>query len=128
MIPRRERFPDLRVAFLESGSGWAPYWLDRMDEHCEVQGDKLPALKQKPSESFQRQCFVAMDPDDHVAASTLRGLGDACVVWSSDYPHPDAPFPGAVRESLATLAGLPEESIRKVMGGDARRLSGLEAR
>src|SRR5262249_52268425 len=30
-----ERFPKLRVAFLESGCGWAPFWLDRMNEHWE---------------------------------------------------------------------------------------------
>lgn len=123
-----ERFPELRFVFLESGTGWVPYWLDRMDEHCEVWGDKLPGMTEKPSESFRRQCFVAMDPDDHVAATTVRLLGDECVVWSSDYPHPDAPFPGAVSASLKTLAALPEESIHRVMGGNARRLYGLEAR
>ncbi|MGH7324399.1 MAG: amidohydrolase family protein [Candidatus Rokuibacteriota bacterium] len=27
-----ERFPDLRIAFLEAGCGWAPYWMERMDD------------------------------------------------------------------------------------------------
>jgi predicted TIM-barrel fold metal-dependent hydrolase len=30
-----ERFPKLRVAFLEAQCGWLPFWLDRMDEHYE---------------------------------------------------------------------------------------------
>jgi predicted TIM-barrel fold metal-dependent hydrolase len=28
-----ERFPELKVAQLEAGCGWLPYWLERMDEH-----------------------------------------------------------------------------------------------
>jgi hypothetical protein len=32
------RFPKLRLAFLEIGSTWLPYWLDRMDEHWEKRG------------------------------------------------------------------------------------------
>ena len=27
-----ERFPRLRLAFLEAGSGWVPYWMERMDD------------------------------------------------------------------------------------------------
>lgn len=27
-----ERFPRLRLAFLEAGCGWAPYWMERMDD------------------------------------------------------------------------------------------------
>jgi predicted TIM-barrel fold metal-dependent hydrolase len=122
-----ERFPDLRFVFLESGSGWLPYWLNRMDEHFETWGRAVPALKARPSECFRRQCFVAMDPCDAIAASTVELAGDDVVVWSSDYPHPDAPFPGAVRRSLEALARLPEASVRRVMGENALRLYGLPA-
>ena len=31
-----DRFPKLRVGFFESGLGWIPYWVDRLDEHFEV--------------------------------------------------------------------------------------------
>ena len=30
-----ERYPGLRVAFLEAGCGWLPFWLERMDDHYE---------------------------------------------------------------------------------------------
>src|SRR5262249_37297570 len=33
-----ERFPRLQVAFMESGTGWLPYWLHRIDEHYESLG------------------------------------------------------------------------------------------
>lgn len=120
-----ERFPDLRFVFLESGSGWVPYWLDRMDEHREVWSHKLPAVERRPSEYFARQCFIAIDPEDGMAKNSVELLGDDGVVWSSDYPHPDAPFPGAVQASLDCLAGLPAGAVRKVMGENAKRLYGI---
>jgi predicted TIM-barrel fold metal-dependent hydrolase len=96
-----------------------------MDEHAETWGRHVPALKAPPSEYFRRQCFVAMDPCDAVAASTVELAGDDVVVWSSDYPHPDAPFPGAVKQSREILARLPEASVRKVLGENALRLYDL---
>src|SRR5439155_1341043 len=46
-----ERFPDLRLAFLEAGAGWAPYWMERMDDEYAKRGEvEAPALKKKPSE------------------------------------------------------------------------------
>jgi hypothetical protein len=35
----------LRFVFLESGCGWLPYWLYRLDEHYEVLGNQVPDLK-----------------------------------------------------------------------------------
>jgi predicted TIM-barrel fold metal-dependent hydrolase len=33
-----ERFPDLRVAFLEGNCGWLPWWLERLDDQWEKYG------------------------------------------------------------------------------------------
>src|SRR5262249_17113504 len=44
------RFPDLTVAFLEAGSGWIPYFLQRMDEEWEKRGHaEAPLLPQSPT-------------------------------------------------------------------------------
>ena len=58
-----ERFPGLRVAFLEANCSWVPYWLWRMDEHYEIR-EKLvkKTLPQKPSPFFLKQCFVSSRP------------------------------------------------------------------
>jgi len=39
-----EKFPKLKVAYLESGCGWLPFWLERMDEHWEHEGHGRPKL------------------------------------------------------------------------------------
>jgi predicted TIM-barrel fold metal-dependent hydrolase len=122
-----ERFPRLRCVFLESGSGWLPYWLGRLDDHFETWRGQLPAARTRPSELFRRQCFVSMDPNDGLAADVARLVGDEVLVWASDYPHLDAPFPGAVRLSRATLSGLGPAAQRRILSGNARRLYGLPA-
>src|SRR3989442_9584107 len=44
-----ERFPDLRIAFLEAGAGWAPYWMERVDDEYDKRGEvEGPVLKNKP--------------------------------------------------------------------------------
>ena len=123
-----DRHPGLRVAFLESGSAWLPYWLDRMDGHFETWGKLLPALRMKPSEYFKRQCMISTDPEDGAIDAVLRLVGEDHVVWASDYPHPDAHFPGAVDESLEKMAGVPEAARRKIFATNAERLYGLSAR
>ena len=47
-----ERHPDLRVVFLESSGGWAPFWLERLDEQAESFGGFCPDLTLRPSEYF----------------------------------------------------------------------------
>ncbi len=106
-----ERHPALRFVFLESGCGWLPYWLERMDGHWETWTSHLRPVKHKPSDYFRRQCFVSMDPDDALAPAVVERVGDECLVWASDYPHIDAPFPGAVKQTLELLSGMPEESL-----------------
>lgn len=121
-----DRFPKLRVAFLESGSAWAVHWLARMDEHFENWGYTLRSLERKPSDVFRAQCFVSTDPEEEAVAATVEYVGEDCVVWASDYPHPDAIFPGAARATLAN-AHMSALRKRKVLVDNGRRLYGFPA-
>jgi predicted TIM-barrel fold metal-dependent hydrolase len=121
-----ERHPSMKVAFLESGAGWLPYWLGRLDSHQETWGNLMPPLALKPSEYFRRQCVISTDPEDDTTALVVQALGDESVVWASDYPHPDSVFPGAVTKSLASMESLPAASRRKIFAANAARLYGLD--
>lgn len=122
---RLEKYPRLRVAFLETGGGWLSYWLARLDEFHEKIGRMLPPLKLKPSEYFSRQCFLSCEPDD-VALKTAVTLGtENVLMWASDYPHFDCTFPGVVDELREGCEGLPESAQRKIMGENAARCYGL---
>lgn len=57
-----ERHPKIRIGFLESGGGWIAPWLDRMDRHFDDQGFNDSGLKTRPSELFQRNCWISFEP------------------------------------------------------------------
>ncbi len=120
-----ERHPTLRVAFLESGAGWLPYWLHRLDEHCETWGHLLPGLRMKPSEYFRRQCVVSTEPGEDVVDAVVHHVGEDSIIWASDYPHPDATFPGALTKTLAAMESLSDVARRKILASNAARLYGL---
>jgi predicted TIM-barrel fold metal-dependent hydrolase len=91
-----ERHPGLRVAFLESGTGWLPYWLHRMDDHYDwLASTECAELSIQPSQYFHRQCTICSDPDDELATWVVGEVGAERVLWASDFPHPDALFPNA---------------------------------
>jgi predicted TIM-barrel fold metal-dependent hydrolase len=107
-----ERHPRLRVAFLESGTGWLPYWLARLDGHAEWMADsETRDLRLTPSEYFERQCVICSDPDDPLAAWVVTQVGADHVMWASDFPHPDALYP----EAVTTFLG---ESIEHGLAGE----------
>jgi predicted TIM-barrel fold metal-dependent hydrolase len=96
-----ERHPTLKVAFLESGTGWLPYWLARLDDHIGWMADsETKELSCSASEYFARQCVISSDPEDPLVARTLETVGADHVLWASDFPHPDAAFPDALDEFL----------------------------
>ena len=120
-----ERFPDLRVAFLEGNCGWLPWWLHRLDDQWKKYGGgealKLSAL---PSEYFQRQCFIGTDVDEELLSVVIDEIGDENIVMSVDYPHADGPFPNGVKTFL-DLPKVSMESKRKIMWDNCRRLYGF---
>src|SRR6266850_2152049 len=57
-----EKHPKIRIGFLESGGGWIAPWLDRMDRHFDDQGFNDSGLTIRPSELFQRNCWISFEP------------------------------------------------------------------
>ncbi|MGE0383168.1 MAG: amidohydrolase family protein [Gammaproteobacteria bacterium] len=122
-----ERHPRLRVAFLESGASWAPAWLHRLDEHQELVGWKdAPGLTMKPSEYFQRQCFISCEPDEDLLFQVVEVLGDRNVVFSTDFPHPDSKYPNAVNRFMR-IPKVDDATKRKILWDNALAFYGFDA-
>lgn len=123
-----DRFPTLRVGFFESGLGWMPYWLDRLDEHFEVMGHHTPWLKRRPSEIFASQCFVSMEADEAKGLSWMRDKGlTHTILWGSDYPHFDSTYPGAYAEAKETFEAAGSGVIEQIVQANPCRYMGIGA-
>jgi predicted TIM-barrel fold metal-dependent hydrolase len=96
-----ERFDRLRVALLEAGVGWLPWWIDRLDEHHELAPYASPFISSDPSALITRytdeqRIFWSCEPDEKCLGAAIDCVGTGAVVFASDYPHVDCTFPGAV--------------------------------
>ena len=113
-----ERYPNLRVSFGESGIGWIPYALDRMDFEFEDRFRDL--MKLKPSEYWRRQCKATFQ---YIAAPMLvvDNLDVETLMWGSDYPHPDGVWPESAKYIDEQFGHLPADVKYAMTCGNAAK-------
>jgi predicted TIM-barrel fold metal-dependent hydrolase len=119
-----ERFPTIRIGFLESGGGWIVPWLDRMDRHFDDQGFNDSGLSIRPSELFQRNCWISFEPVEGSLDVLADYIGPHKILWATDYPHPDGFFPGAPA-MIANRPRLSEATKWQILAGGAMQFYGL---
>jgi predicted TIM-barrel fold metal-dependent hydrolase len=119
-----ERFPELKIVFLEANGGWIVPWLERLDHQAAVYSWDVPAITRDPSEYFRRQCWISFDPDESTLAFTANSplCGADRIVWASDYPHPDAKYPGVTEELAEAIESLTPEQQRRIAGENTAAL------
>ena len=125
-----EKFPKLKVAHLESGCGWVPFWLERMDEHWEHESHGSAKItKEKPSYYFKRHCWVSCEAGEELAPAFIEHVGDDYLIIATDYPHSDAidKFPDQDRRrDQQQRTTFHRKSRRKILWDNPVRLYGLE--
>ena len=120
-----ERHPALRLALVETGVGWIPFWCEQTDDnflrHRFWTKCDLPLM---PSEYWQRQC-VATFQIDHFGVRNRDLMGVHTICWTSDYPHSGADWPNSVRTIADQLRDVPENEQAMIVGGNLKRIYGL---
>jgi predicted TIM-barrel fold metal-dependent hydrolase len=121
-----ERYPNLRIGYVESHSTWIPPLLEELDSLVRNQKpDASIRLNLMPSEQFRRQGFAAgpLKPEE-VAARHALGVGN--LMWGSDFPHPEGTSPHS-RENIEELfRDIPEPETAAMIGGNAARFLGFD--
>jgi predicted TIM-barrel fold metal-dependent hydrolase len=122
-----ERFPQAKFIFLEANGGWLVPWLERLDHHCRKFQWEVTDLSMLPSDYMKRQCWISFDPDEAMLRTTADSplVGADRIIWASDYPHPDAKFPGVTEELAEALEGLTFEQKRQITSESAIALYGI---
>jgi predicted TIM-barrel fold metal-dependent hydrolase len=115
-------FPDIKIALSEGGTGWIPYFLDRLDRTYEMHhlwtgqnfGDKLP------SDVF-RENFLTCFISDPVGVQLRHQIGIDNISWECDYPHSDSSWPKSAEELELVTNGVSDEDINKMTYENAMR-------
>ncbi|MFP6622592.1 MAG: amidohydrolase family protein [Myxococcota bacterium] len=119
-----ERFPKLRVALLEAGCGFLPYYLERLDEHFEKRPGEMP-ITRSPSETFaEGRCVLSCEPEEKSLAFVTESVGADKIVYASDYPHWDCEFPNSVR-AISERDEISDDVKRAILYENSQRLFNL---
>ena len=121
-----ERFPKLKVLWIESGLAWVPFMMQRLDNEYMMRSSEAPLLKRKPSD-YMREMFFTTQPmeitDMGALEQTFRMMNaETQLLYSSDYPHWDFDLPSTIYD----LPFLGEKAKRDILGGNAVRLFNLK--
>ncbi len=121
-----ERFPRLRLAFMEAGCSWVPYWMARMDEEWEKRGTvEAPLCKKRPSEYvLSGRVFLHAEGYEPFLPQTVQLLGPQVLFYASDWPHWDHEYPENI-EHLGRREDLNAEVKSWIFCRTAKAMYGL---
>ncbi len=108
-----ERFPDLRLVCAEADAGWVPHFMYRMDHFYNRHRyhSKVPDMTKRPSERVAENIYFTFQ-DDLVAFNVLNMVNPKRLLWSSDFPHPDATWPWSRQLITYQTANVTDEQRR----------------
>ena len=118
-----ERHRGLKIVLAESGIGWLPYFVARMDatfeKHCQPHPERN--ITTLPSELFRAQVFATFE-EEPLGPELIPLLGPDNFMWACDYPHPDSTWPNSRAAIDHALGKLGDEAVRKVTAENCRAL------
>jgi uncharacterized protein len=121
-----ERFPKLKVLWIESGLAWVPFLMQRLDSEYMMRSSEAPLLKRRPSEYIADMYFTSQ-PLERSNMKLTEATFDAIkaetqLLFASDWPHWDFDLPA----SITSLPFLDEQAKRNILGLNAAKLFNLE--
>ena len=121
-----ERHPGFNFIVVETGVGWIPYFLERMDGTFKKHRFWTHSIiTEKPSVYWYRQGHATFI-EDHPGVLLRHEIGLENMLWSTDYPHSDSTWPHSRDVAAEHFGKIPSEERRKIVYGNAARLYNLE--
>ena len=120
-----DRFPELKLELTEIRLDWIPATLAHLDAVWEKNRGSIPA-KRPPSEYWRENCLAGASFIHKVEVERRHELGVETILFGRDFPHQEATWP-QTREFLGdAFAGVPEDELRLMLGGNGIRFFGLD--
>ena len=124
-----DRHPSLKLVFTEGRVAWIPETLRDLDSIylSEVFPDVRENLRQRPSDYWRQNCYVAGSFLARFEVALRDEIGDHNLLWGSDYPHIEGTWPRTRLAMRNTLWDVPVDEVRKVLGENALGVYPLDA-
>lgn len=115
-----QRFPELKLASVESGVGWFAFAANYMDETWAKQRHWVnSSLEHEPSYFMERNIFGSFIHDRAgIEMRHFKGAGN--IMWSSDYPHSETTFPNSMDMIAKLFHDVPTAERDLIIGGRAK--------
>lgn len=121
-----ERFPSVRFVSVESGVGWIPFFLESLDYQLyESAPQAVDELSMLPSEYFRRQVYGCFWFEHRGLGAVVEALGADRLLFETDYPHPTCLYPDPLERAGEAVAGLDDDTVRKMFQDNAAELYGI---
>jgi predicted TIM-barrel fold metal-dependent hydrolase len=121
-----ERFPRLKVIWIESGLAWVPFLMQRLDHEFLKRTSEAPLLTRLPSEYMRDMYFTSqpMECDNYdLLEATMKAINaETQLLYASDWPHWDFDLPS----SILGIPFLDDTAKRNILGLNAARLFGID--
>jgi predicted TIM-barrel fold metal-dependent hydrolase len=123
-----ERFPKLRIVFVEPSFSVFLLWLRMLDSSWGRGRDKLyPGVTKLPSETFREQISLTFIGADKASLAQRYDVGVENIMWSTDFPHPASSWPNSRSVVEQLMVDIPAEEAQLIVAGNAARVYGLKA-
>ena len=128
-----DRFPTMRVGFLEAGCQWVHFMVDRMDHRfvhsgnflADILVDTVPKAKLAPMEYMrQGNLYLSAEVEDALLPQVVELVGEGQVVYGSDMPHGDREVLSS--DYLKQREDLSETVKTKILQDNGARLYNLD--
>jgi predicted TIM-barrel fold metal-dependent hydrolase len=117
------KYPNLKWVSVESGVGWIPYVLERIDyEYRETFPDLPPVDKPTALEMFRKGIYGTFWFEHAGPVLLLDYLGADNIMWETDFPHPTCLYPSPVERTAEALKDVDRGSIKKILQDNAAKL------
>jgi predicted TIM-barrel fold metal-dependent hydrolase len=117
-----DKFPKLRVGFMESGVGWLGFWRDRLQGQLKMPYPLAFGRKHPISEYIEGgQLYFSCEGEDNWIPEAIRVAGEDHILWASDYPHWDADDVEDALGDIRKKEGVSDKQKAKILGDNAAR-------
>ena len=122
-----DKYPNLNLAIMESGFGWLPFWMKRMEDQVHYMGYVADGLRTMEEYMTGGRFFAAIviHEGEQMTHMVSDFMGDHVLMFGSDYPHSESRFPNSA-DIVLGWESLGEERMRKLMWENAARCFRLE--